>query len=410
MAPTAIGARAKSSGARAPPITKEFGSGRSLALVRIQPVNFFYTKANKFALKMSGLELATSKAMITGTQTLALIASFFILSGAPYVDASPADHDISKSKIAADHESKIGLLKEIVRMSSSKIVKIIDSRAATFDANRVVALDAGREEVNIAAIRNQISSLVADIGSVESVLYPMCGADSGLAFGVFPDAKVVIGIDDSEFVAPGDHLSYSRVTRPTWTYSGFDRDNPEIVNNIIGSIAHTVPSFRLRRVFFLESPNENHLSPRESQKWLDPRSRHHGIVEFDNGEGTPVRRYIHLDHLMGNAPNSWLVKLLKAWGPKAVLIKAAHQRFSNGFNRFDRSLISNLLEKSGGILVEGGENAGPQEWEFSPPEGFSETDSRQLRDVRYGYTGNVQIIKWRGSAKSCRALFETLRK
>lgn len=252
-------------------------------------------------------------------------------------------------------------------------------------------------------------------GHVKTAFYPLSGVDGGIV-QLFPEARLLIGIDDHPFLQiPADgetiliHRSPVEAFRRTEEIS---RDQTAFGifagQRVIGAMASSVPNFRLLEVTVFVT--EENVSISEKDRLV------HGLIDFDSGPGTPLRRYLHVNAKLVRGLNyktSWWFRGLDRWVPDAVIIKGAQGLFYPSGNESRdahplRRDILKWLRWSRGYLIEGDNRASmppvysygvddlEPTWELSEDERFENTASVILTGLLYGYSpgGEVKITKF----------------
>lgn len=227
-------------------------------------------------------------------------------------------HDVAKQKVRRD------------------VVDLIESKEFSLDA-----IDRLANAIRIRRGRQ-----------VRSVFYPAAGFDAGTAFRVFPDADLVIGVDKHPFADwnSGKTTEFQQVRSKMWQvevdagwhFVGDVQALGHLSDAIVQSIRKLDSGKRLvriRRVLAIEGSDT-----------VESRPAIHGIVEFDHGAGTPLRRYVHV-HTFASVLkpiSDWVLATL-ATKVDAVFLKAAMGYAANGTSKVG-ALLSDLRQRNGLIV------------------------------------------------------------
>lgn len=228
--------------------------------------------------------------------------------------------------------------------------------------------------------------------TVKTVLVPMAGHDAGTAARLFPEAETIIGVDAQPFLdraRTGKQLAFGALRSQNYTHWQQIQAMGHLAPALLSSLAWAVPGFRLRGVTLLEGVNER------------AETTSSAVIEFDAGEGTPVRRYIHLNEWFPTATpkgrGPWWWRALDAHRPDAVIVKGSQDWSRYASTAGVRQKMRDWLQ-GGGVLVEG-------DGEFTvdelAPAALAQRDAAamahgrtieprlttKLDDVRFGYGG-----------------------
>ncbi len=217
--------------------------------------------------------------------------------------------------------------------------------------------------------------------SIRTVIYPASGFDAATGFTVFSNASTVIGIDRHRFlpfdaisVAPSFSLSDPSYQNGWAKFSEVDRAKT-VAGDLIGRLFTLEIHVRILSVTHIESE----------------KNASHGIVEFDFGPNTQIRRYIHIQ----STDISKAVLPLFDSTVDALLLKASQDFFNPESNPLVSKIIDTAVENHA-IIVDGdggfspyikdigNENAG----KFKKP-AFNEN----TRIKRFGY-GETIIVHY----------------
>lgn len=179
---------------------------------------------------------------------------------------------------------------------------------------------------------------------IETVFYPMTGLDGAMPFSMFPDAKLVIGLDEHPFL-PDHHpliqnpnqsqMLFNRAHGQNYTYTT-SLDNVPTGTTVLETLVATIPGFRLREVAISHDHYLGFIG--------DKIPLTHGLIAFDTGPGTPVRRYVHLHQSIGEFEKQefvgrWWRKYLKLNAPDVILLKGTNNALD--YLRSDREEVAN---------------------------------------------------------------------
>lgn len=235
---------------------------------------------------------------------------------------------------------------------------------ATADHRVEENMDAGRD-LSLATV-DQLRA--ARQRPARTVLYPMSGFDAGTAARLYPDADLIIGVDNHAFLpdALPAKIKVPKVGLESATYFR----NLDLLGTVgvaaIGQLRTAVRGFRLRGVttFTTQEP----LGEREAHQWFaggpisygKPKATglgtaRHAIVSFDRGAGTKRQRYLHVQSgLFAGAERAWWLDLAIARGLDGVLVKGSEdqlQQFPNGpLDPFVARMIDALEANHGELL------------------------------------------------------------
>ncbi len=255
------------------------------------------------------------------------------------------------------------------------------------------------------------------------VMNPLSGINGSLV-NLFPESELFVGLDAHPFLeripSPREKISFRAVSGRDFsiaeTIHSFQNDDNIFAGQLlIGALSASVEGFRLRRVDVLET--------REKRPWavwwryLKSRARPayetsynwarfvHGLIEYDSGEGTPVRQFLHIntDIFMWDDPaTAWWFSGWNLPVPDVVVIKGAQDLFSPGGRHECRAIkaaIYDWLHQSNGILIEGRDRAKKDQWEFSGAAVRTEPDSIVIagkgpRGIPFSYGRDVKVTRF----------------
>lgn len=179
----------------------------------------------------------------------------------------------------------------------------------------------------------------------KTVLYPAAGFDAATPFLVFPEATTVIGLDWHPFVGQYRDSAVARLPKERTHYALYHEVDelftPGVAGAIVARLRGQIPGFHLRHVGYFEEARA--FAWTSETKFLiedffgdrpAPSTSLNGWVEFDTGPGTTVRRYIHVQRLLGETAPSieedpWLARVL-AGNYQALFLRAGMHIFTSG--------------------------------------------------------------------------------
>lgn len=249
--------------------------------------------------------------------------------------------------------------------------------------------------------------------SPKVVLYPMSGYDGAAPFLAFPSVTTVIGIDNHALVGETEPaLNIKTATLPitpqisgqAWasTLNDVNGENNMAIP-VLQTLSKGIPGFRFRQM----TVNKNKIRGEFRRDTLVD-----GIIEFDTGDNTPVRRYIHLNRdlqEMGSPANQAKLSSLLADAPlDMILLKGSNNAVdarkeevdNDGPNHFklSRDFLKELIRVTSRerplLLIEGESvrkrQSGP---EFSGWDNAFPKATRQgkvsVGDEKFSYGSNV---------------------
>jgi hypothetical protein len=245
-----------------------------------------------------------------------------------------------------------------------------------------------------------------------TIFYPMAGYDAGTAQRLFPEATTIIGVDNHPFLpeTPPARISYGPApAQNVVLYRNVDH-LAYVGPAAIGQLQAMVPGFRLRRVYVVTTEElQGHRGESGFKQLSDSDPRRvpsgHGIVEYDTGPGTPLRRYVHINASLltqGNVESTWWWNAIERMAPDTVLVKGAEEAFQHRAAYHLRPSIRSWLHRAGGTLVEEvlSHDAGTA-WvpQFSGFQSFpklptASIDVREAGLERFGYTHRIQVTRY----------------
>lgn len=257
------------------------------------------------------------------------------------------------------------------------------------------------------------------------VMNPLSGINGGLV-NLFPEAGLFVGLDAHPFLgrlpSPTDKITAHPVAGRDFSMVGtidsFQNENNIFAGQfLVGALSSSVDGFRLRRVDVFETREKrswkvwwrylkNLSSPAYETSWRWARFVH-GLIEYDSGEGTPLRQYLHIntDIFMWDLPSTaWWFSGWNLPTPDVVVIKGTQDLFSPGARHectaMKRAMID-WLYQSNGVLIEGRHRTEKDQWEFSEAQASTEPDSivitgKTLRGLPFSYGHDVRATRFQG--------------
>jgi hypothetical protein len=230
------------------------------------------------------------------------------------------------------------------------------------------------------------------------VIYPASGFDGFSPFLVFKDAEVVIGLDHHPFYLPFenadrtidlDYLSWENINNV---------DNAvQMGVQVLRQIQLAYPEqFRLRGIYAIETKNTG----LKNGPYYCERPVVHGLIEFDLGPGTPLKRYYHIQAMHADfkalrecevSPNFedyWWAKPVLGAGPDAVLLKA--QMDFVWRDPLWPELLS-VISNRRGLVVDGDEQLRTGTLNSR---GYAKFQIQQMSETHFGYSGNVIFLRF----------------
>lgn len=248
--------------------------------------------------------------------------------------------------------------------------------------------DQGSYLNTIMQLRSKLQSFAPQSANVERVVYPFIGADFGLAFLLFPDAKTVIGFDDHPLFSEHENLKDLTIA----PNNGVRFRQTVQLDKTLGSgslaLGFLLRSQRLlfnRDVRIRTIERGRPVGGRDGNSILrgdwETEERHDStarteypmkltLIEFDFGPGTPVRKYVHIETVIYKQYALSSVDPIPPWkdwidrfSPQALIAKAAHGSMGGIINRF-RDWLTTLVGANLGVIVEGGTTLTPLDFEM----------------------------------------------
>ncbi|MGE4233929.1 MAG: hypothetical protein AB7F43_11425 [Bacteriovoracia bacterium] len=248
----------------------------------------------------------------------------------------------------------------------------------------------------------RISKKAEEIGGkAKTVFYPLCGFDTFTAATLFPDATIFIGLDNHPFSAIKQIQAkpyFGRKFENTVAVSQASEDNSEYVEKIFGGLLGAFPELRI-------------LDVQEFQHNIEDSS---GLVEFDTGEGTPKRYYVHICTWVHNRDleinKKWWFRLLDQLPIDRVVVKAPMSTFSSfghsegsfGYAHYNGSIffrdkIEEWLLRTNGLTVFGRDQQGIHPPDFTSGQNIlTYPKETRISGVSYSYGDEVGIFQYEG--------------
>ncbi len=219
----------------------------------------------------------------------------------------------------------------------------------------------------------------ADQKQIHTVVYPAAGFDGTSALLAFSDAELVIGIDNHPFVLEGTSIVhaqvptiYKRETRVGWLLFNEVDEQMYTADMLLGRLSHAYRNFRVLRVLDLR----------------DSGGLSHGLIEFDTGEGTQVRQYLHIQtenqSSVWDEKMPWWLRNLHVRGLQGLISKAAMSFFEDTgeYHSLPYALMR-ILKREHGVFVDGDSHVSPSDLRVT----------RERTFLKYfGYSNNVRVF------------------
>jgi hypothetical protein len=246
---------------------------------------------------------------------------------------------------------------------------------------------------SIDRIRAEIDRRFGSFPQVRTVFYPLSGTDP-IAARLFTQASVFIALDKQPFFGLSEKGFSSRPGLGgafRWLQD-VEREGA-LGPRLLGALQEAVPGFHLRRLaIFGNSESIN------------------GLIEYDQGEGTPIRQYVHIQ---GSVPSRktkdfhpWWMSELSRLKPQALIVKGSMSFLkANKCQPEFRQTLLGWLKEAQGLILEGfamdRNSRGVlknKAFEFKsstdtyPAEGATSLD---LYDLVFSYGGNARVTVFR---------------
>ena len=221
----------------------------------------------------------------------------------------------------------------------------------------------------------------------QTVVYPSAGYDGATGFLVAPNITTVVGIDNHPFMntfaeslTPEPYVSLNDRGRGRTVISEVDFKN-FVAEIILARLDSALPNFRLLKVLHVHDLTKDNL---------ESSALSHGVIIFDTGEGTPIRRYIHLQSPVLNdyemRPTSWW-KYVVLQNDFQILIRKAAMSFYN--YPIGLELIRHLKQNQG-LLIDGDNDTGSFP-NYDLDQELEETPRISLQISSFGYASVTKV-------------------
>ena len=224
------------------------------------------------------------------------------------------------------------------------------------------------------------------LNRADVAFYPMAGYDASTPAQLFPNARLIVATSWARFVKDPDAIVSPKYGRQNVAaeydaqYILWDEDQKSDSNASleIARLSLVTPGFRLRRaVAFREGP-----------------TKIHGLIEYDSGPDTPIKRYVHVHQNAGGdgsyAARSWWMRELRSIGVGAMVVKADYGVFRK--RTAFAAAVDELLGENAAVVVEDAEDTNsPQYTGFIAPDRLA---FRRFTGLPYGY-GTAVISRYR---------------
>ena len=202
-------------------------------------------------------------------------------------------------------------------------------------------------------VQNEVSKQ-PQARKIDTVLYMASGFDGASPFLAFENMRTVFAVDQHPFVKDPSLPIRLRIPddgdRGYTLISTVNDQAQSLASAILWRLSQSIQNFRAIRVVAFTDPTATEMG----------RPAQHGLIEFDSGPGTQVRRYIHIDADIGSEyrPGQqpwWLARVLRH-GIDGLLVKGAMSVYANASKTDIKSPardVTRYLMKNGGIIVDG---------------------------------------------------------
>ncbi len=176
---------------------------------------------------------------------------------------------------------------------------------------------------------------------IKPVFYPMSGFDSGLPVLLAPDADIV-AVCDRPFIKFDPSLGFSApfvIEAKGQRYVPFDEiryDEYPLVSRILGNLKVAHKNLRVDSIDVYRTPQDQSI---------------HGEIRFDSGEGTSIRRYIHIQEFMDKEQLKRGIFSYGEGGPRYWRLRDQLQRSLLHLRKETRSFWRAALDESPPDLV-----------------------------------------------------------
>jgi hypothetical protein len=178
--------------------------------------------------------------------------------------------------------------------------------------------------------------------SARRVFYPAAGYDAATPVLLFPDAIEIVAVDLAPFHRPSSHSIEAEEGNQlggTFIANLDSMASESVAGFIVRRLSLAVPGFRLLSI----------------NKWTSRDNRgntsSNGVIEYDSGVGTQVRRYIHIQDFISSLDTTW-GNLLTANEFDGVIVKGLDLNMSTEISVQMKAAIYQELRKNKGVLIE----------------------------------------------------------
>jgi uncharacterized protein YggT (Ycf19 family) len=257
-----------------------------------------------------------------------------------YTGAEP--NDICHELLYHQFDPQLNLIKQIL----PDPITYIDISFTT--ATPLISLEEKRNLTEQAWTYSKVQTAIEelmDTKDIQTLIYPAAGFDSASGFGILPNLKTVIALDNHDFHKDCNLSEIIPVFGPTdVTECGFTQvgnvDRTLYLSKVIlGRLILHFPKARILRVIGVSDRMLNASHP----------TYPHGMILFDYGPGTALRTYIHIKSqttFYSPGPNTLeIYDRLSKIPFQAVLSKASMAWLDN--ERTPLPIVNALVENAG---------------------------------------------------------------
>lgn len=282
----------------------------------------------------------------------------------------------------------------------------LDTTSAVADSSVDTNSSDSDRRVTNSAIAEKIRAIEPAL-SAKSALYFAAGVDSSTLFTLFKDLQNVVAVDQHPFFTEvGTTLKLVQAPTDFRGVTSWDEVDGvgSIASSVVSRLHSDIEGFRLRRITAFNEPIQD-VKYAPGRMTGDPvefkvkrRIVSHGVVEFDTGDRTLVRQYVHIDGYVGptTGPHPWWHPLLLSVPFDVLLAKGAMAVFpskwlDSEFN-YGSTPFAKAWQQRGGIVVD----ADGVIWPW-----VKKTDSNVIRHdlgsssifFGYGRGGSLYVLK-----------------
>lgn len=239
--------------------------------------------------------------------------------------------------------------------------------------------------------------------AVKTALYPCSGTNSSLPFLLYHNVETAYMIDLHPIVkrslSDQDRISPS-IVRPQRYRLFKDIDNDfsdgiHPIESLLGDLYLYNRSIHIRSIQLFSTDPSNEWNIQQS--YVDQFAIYKGtevnaVIQFDTGEGTPLRKIVYIQ-AESRKSNNWWRPYVEADRPEGFIVMAAMQIFNDHSMKFDlrfKDWLSGLFYNcKGNVLVEGMDLI-PQESNYYEFTG-ARYEGEALKGVKLGYKNNIQV-------------------